>query len=126
MSEPSATRRRVAQRMAGAAEALLDSLDQHQLDAAAWRFPSDEERHRWFYTPTDHGGLPLSAMRPAQQRRTMQLVASGLSTAGFVTVSTIIGLENVLDHLEDWTVSWERERARSRALLRAHLRRPRT
>ena len=116
MSEPSATRRRVAQRMAGAAEALLDSLDQHQLDAAAWRFPSDEERHRWFYTPTDHGGLPLSAMRPAQQRRTMQLVASGLSTAGFVTVSTIIGLENVLDHLEDWTVSWERERGRDPGL----------
>ena len=63
--------------MAGAARALLDSLDQHQLDAAAWRFPSDDERHRWFYTPTDHGGLPLSAMRPAQQRRTMQLVRVG-------------------------------------------------
>ncbi|MGD9701135.1 MAG: DUF3500 domain-containing protein [Acidimicrobiia bacterium] len=116
MSEPSETRRRVAQRMAGAARRLLDSLDHRQLDAAAWRFPSDEERHRWFYTPTDHGGLPLSAMRPAQQRLTMQLVASGLSTAGYVTVSTIIGLENVLDHVEDWRASWERERGRDPGL----------
>ena len=26
-------------------------------------FPSDEERLRWFYTPTDHGGLTLGEMR---------------------------------------------------------------
>ena len=30
----------------------------------------------------------------------MRLVASGLSTAGYVTVATIMGLENVLDHVE--------------------------
>ena len=27
--------------------------------AGAWEFPADEERRRWFYTPTDHGGLTL-------------------------------------------------------------------
>jgi plasmid stability protein len=33
-----------------------------------------------------------------------------------VTVSTIIGLENVLDELEGWVASWERERGRDPGL----------
>ena len=32
----------------------------------------------------------------------MRLGASGLSTAGYLTVATIMGLENVLDHVEDF------------------------
>ena len=57
-------------RMAGAAVGgFLDvARSTPTARAAAWPFPSDDERRRWFYTPTDHGGLPLSAMRPAQQR----------------------------------------------------------
>ena len=27
---------------------------------------SDAERRRWFYTPTDHGGLTFHAQQPAQ------------------------------------------------------------
>jgi hypothetical protein len=42
----------------------------------------------------------------------MRLVATGLSKPGYVTVSTIMGLENVLDELEGWTASWGRERGR--------------
>ncbi len=42
----------------------------------------------------------------------MQLVASGLSRAGYVSVATIMGLENVLDHTEGFTVSFGRERGR--------------
>jgi Protein of unknown function (DUF3500) len=106
----------VGARMAAAAIAFLDSLDDEQRTLAAWPFPSDDERHRWFYTPTDHGGLPLSAMRPAQQQRAMQLVASGLSRPAYVTVSTIIGLENVLDEQEGWTAQFERERGRDPGL----------
>ena len=68
-------RREVARRMSEAAAALLDSLDAEQRALAGWPFPADDERLLWFYTPTDHGGLPLSAMRPAQQRHAMQLVA---------------------------------------------------
>jgi hypothetical protein len=98
--------------MADAARAWLDSLDDTQRAAAGLPWPSDEERHRWYYTPTDHGGLPLARMRPAQQRRAMRLVAAGLSRPGYVTVATIIGLENVLDELEDWQVDWGRERGR--------------
>jgi len=99
-------------RMTDAAHALLDSMSEEQRRAASWKFPSDEERQLWFYTPTDHGGLTLYEMRPAQQRLTMQLLATGLSQAGFVTASTIMGLENTLDELEGWKTGFEQERGR--------------
>ena len=51
-------------------------------------------------------------MTPAQHRLVFRLVASGLSTAAYVTASTIIGLENVLDQLEGFTASFERPRGR--------------
>jgi Protein of unknown function (DUF3500) len=112
-----AAAREVAARMAAAAAAWLAALDPAQRAVATGSAPSpdaesDAERRRWFYTPTDHGGLPLGAQRPAQQRRAHQLVASGLSTAGYVTVATIVGLDNVLDQFEGWTVDWGRERGR--------------
>jgi hypothetical protein len=103
--------------MASAAAAWLDSLEPGQRAVASGSAPSadaeaDAERRRWFYTPTNHGGLTLGEQRPAQQRLAHQLVASGLSTAGYVTVATIIGLDNVLDMVEGWSVNWGRERGR--------------
>jgi hypothetical protein len=98
--------------MADAALALLASLDVEQLVAGAWPFPSDDERRRWFYTPTDHGGVPLADLAPGQQRQAMRLLATGLSAAGYVTVSTIMGLENVLDAIEGWTAMFDRQRGR--------------
>ena len=112
--------RRVAADMAAGAQAWLDALDADQRGLAHWPGPDDEageaERLRWFYTPTDHGGLPLGQQRPAQQSLAMQLVATGLSTAGYVTVATVMGWENVLDHLEGWSVDWGRERGRDPGL----------
>jgi len=115
------TAREVAARMAIAAAAWLDALDPAQRAVAAGDAPSadagsDAERRRWFYTPTDHGGLTLGAQRPAQQRLAHQLVASGLSVAGYVTVATIVGLDNVLDQVEGWSVDWGRERGRDPGL----------
>lgn len=109
--------REVAARMASAAVAWLGALDPAQRAAATGSAPSpdtdlDADRRRWFYTPTDHGGLTLGEQRPAQQQLAHQLVATGLSTPGYVTVATIIGLDNVLDHLEGWSVDWGRERGR--------------
>jgi hypothetical protein len=102
--------------MEHAARDFLDSLDRGQRATAQWPFPSDDERRCWYYTPTDHGGLPLSAMRPGQQQLALRLLAAGLSRAGYVTAATIIGLENVLDELEGWTRSWGRERGRDPGL----------
>ncbi|HLI42242.1 MAG TPA: DUF3500 domain-containing protein [Streptosporangiaceae bacterium] len=116
-----AAARDAAARMAAAAVAWLDALTPEQRAAAAGGAPSpdagaDAERRRWFYTPTDHGGLPLGAQRPAQQSLAHQLVATGLSAAGYVTVATIIGLDNVLDYVEGWSVDWGRERGRDPGL----------
>ena len=107
---------RAAGRMAEAAREFLDSLDPAQRAVAGWPSPWDEERRRWFYTPTDHGGLPLGHMRPAQQQLALRLLASGLSRPAYVTVCTIIGLENVLDESEGWSITWGRERGRDPGL----------
>jgi Protein of unknown function (DUF3500) len=116
-----AAAQQVAAQMATAAMAWLDALDPQQRMVATGSAPSadpgpDAERRRWFYTPTDHGGLTLGDQRPAQQRLAHRLVATGLSTAGYVTVATIIGLDNVLDQVEDWSVNWGRERGRDPGL----------
>jgi hypothetical protein len=103
---------RAAAKMADEAARLLDSFDDGQREIALWPFPSDDERRQWYYTPTDHGGLTIAAMTQPQHRLVFRLVASGLSTAGFVTASTIIGLENVLDQLEGFTSSFDRPRGR--------------
>lgn len=109
-------RRAVAARMGEAARAWLDSIDADQRQIATGAVPaadeSDAERRRWFYTPTDHGGLTMHEQRPPQQRAAMRLVASGLSTAGYVTVATVMGLENVLDHVEDFMIMFDRDRGR--------------
>jgi hypothetical protein len=109
-------RHELAARMADAAVALIESLDEAQSALARAPMGDRDERMRWFYTPTDHGGLPVGAMRPAQQRLTHRLVATGLSQSGYVTVSTIMGLENVLDLVEGWTATWGRERGRDPGL----------
>lgn len=98
--------------MAEAAAAWLDTLTDDQRQVAAWDFPADDERRQWFYTPTDHGGLTLGAMRPAQQQAAMRLLRSGLSRPAYVTAVTIIGLENVLDEVEHFGASFGRERGR--------------
>ena len=112
--------RTVAGRMAEAAHAWLDALDADQRAVAVGAVPGDDatdaERRRWFYTPTDHGGLTLHQQRPAQQRAAMRLVAAGLSTPAYVTVATTIGLENVLDHTEGFAARFDRERGRDPGL----------
>ena len=116
-----AAAREAGAQMAEAAGDWLGALDPAQRAVAAGGAPSpdavaDAERRRWFYTPTDHGGLPLGAQRPSQQRLALRLVATGLSTAGYVTVATIVGLDNVLDQVEGWSVDWGRERGRDPGL----------
>jgi hypothetical protein len=111
-----AARREVADRMAEAARAWLDTLDSEQRAISQGAVPaddtSDNERRRWFYTPTDHGGLTIYQQRPSQQRAAMRLVSTGLSPAAYVTVATIMGLENVLDFVEGFASSFNRERGR--------------
>jgi hypothetical protein len=92
-------RRAAAERMAAAAARFLESLDAAQRQKAALPFDSGE-RERWFYTPTIQAGLSLLEMNARQHRLAHMLLASGLSEGGYVTASTIMGLENPL-HLEE-------------------------
>jgi hypothetical protein len=112
--------RAVAGRMAEAARAWLDRLDDGQRRIATGAVPADDgsdaERRRWFYTPTDHGGLTLHQQGPAQQQAAMRLVSTGLSEAGYVTVATVLGLENVLDRVEGFATGFDRERGRDPGL----------
>ena len=109
VSDNETTRREVAARMAEAASAWLETLDAEQRaigqGAVPADDPSDNERRRWFYTPTDHGGLTIHQQRPAQQRAAMRLVSTGLSPAAYVSVATMMGLENVLDYIEGFVVA---------------------
>ena len=120
ISDDETARREVAARMAEAASAWLETLDAEQRaigrGAVPADDPSDNERRRWFYTPTDHGGLSIHQQRPAQQRATMRLVSTGLSPAAYVSVATTMGLENVLDFTEGFVVQFGRERGRDPGL----------
>ncbi|WP_371541398.1 DUF3500 domain-containing protein [Streptomyces sp. NBC_00554] len=95
--------------MSSAAAAWSRSLTPEQVAVAPCGSPltpgAEAERLKWFYAPTDHGGLAIRNQTPHQESLAMQLVASGLSKAGFATV---MGLENVLDHVEGWQVHWGR------------------
>jgi hypothetical protein len=120
MTGDDVTRADVATRTQRAAAAWLESLTDDQRRTGWWAGPDDasaeRERLRWFYTPTDHGGLPLGDQRPAQQQLVMRLLAAGLSREGYVTVATVIGWENVLDLYEDFSIGWGRERGRDPGL----------
>ena len=107
--------------MAEAAAAWLGSLDDEQRATAHGVVPAhdgnaDAERRRWFYTPTKHGGLTMHQQAPAQQQAAMKLVATGLSLAGYVTVATTMGLENVLNQMEGFVARFDRERGRDQGL----------
>ena len=102
----------VARQMVDAASMLIDTFDPAQSEIACRPFPDEDERRLWFYTPTDHGGLDLGRMTAVQHQLVHQLVATGLSLAGYATAAAIMGLENTLDRIEDWPTGGLRERRR--------------
>jgi Protein of unknown function (DUF3500) len=110
------TSTQIADKMTAAAEQWLASLSREQRPLGHWRTPSAdlhaEERMRWFYTPTDHGGLTVGEQRPHQQQHVMRLLSTALSDEAYVSVVTIMGLENILDRLEGWSRTWGRDRGR--------------
>jgi len=98
--------------MVEAAQSLVSCLDAHQQNSCLFDIANTRERTKWFYTPTDHGGLALADMTSSQHRLVHKLLASALSEGGYVTTTTIMGLENVLDRLEGFVSGFERERGR--------------
>ena len=89
-------------RMGEATANFLASLAPDQRRKCVLEFVDQEKRSRWFYTPGPRDGLPLAEMDRRQHQLAHQLVATGLSRAGYVTAATIIGLETTLDAIEGW------------------------
>ena len=78
------------------AVAILDAVG----DARLTRPFDDPERTTWFYTPTDHGGVPLGDLTPVQQQLVFKLLNAALTSSAYATVCTIMSLDNVLDPIE--------------------------
>jgi len=91
-------------RSATAAGRWLELLEDSQRQRAVADFPGEPERSRWFYVPTDHGGLALADSTPVQRQAALRLLATGLSPAGYNLAAAVMGHEPVLARLDDWPV----------------------
>jgi hypothetical protein len=93
--------------MAEAADSLTESLKTD--GAARLLHPFDDlQRTNWAYFPREsvgdrHAGLSLQELNPAQRKRVLHLVATGLSFHAFGQVAAIMALESVLDLTERYS-----------------------
>jgi hypothetical protein len=87
-------------RLVGETVALLAELDDVQARHA--RMPFDEtERRAWYYWPAERNGLPLWELDRRQTKRVHRLLATVLPLPAFARAVTIMGLDEVLDRIED-------------------------
>ena len=88
--------------MAKAATQFLDSLSPAQKGKASFAFDSDE-RLRWHFIPNEtfaRQGLMIKDMSESQRRLAHDLLRSGLSARGYLKVTSIIELEDILKAIE--------------------------
>jgi hypothetical protein len=88
--------------MAAAANTFLAGLTPEQKQQAALPFEGDE-RMRWNFIPNEmfpRKGLMIKSMTEPQRAQAHALLKTGLSQRGYMTVSAIMELENVLRGIE--------------------------
>ena len=61
----------------------------------------DAQRENWQFWPTARVGLPLEYMSAAERRSTHDLLASALSSQGYLKAAQIMQLEQILDMLDE-------------------------
>jgi hypothetical protein len=93
---------RVGSLMADAATRFLGVLDDSQRAQASFPFDSPE-RLNWHWIPRERKGLPFKSLRPDQAPVAFGLLATGLSTKGDLTATTIMSLEEILREQEKGT-----------------------
>ena len=85
-------------RISEATGKYLAGLTTDQATKAALPFTDEEERRRWYYTPTPRRGLYLREMSPRQHQDVMRMLAASLSEVGYNYSSAVIGLERLVDY----------------------------
>ena len=85
--------------MAVAAERFLTSLSKDQLAKATYPFDAPE-RLDWHFIPRPRKGLPIKELSPEQRALAFGLIQSGTAASGFLKVTTIMSLEQILRDLE--------------------------
>lgn len=89
-----------AKRMSDAAGAFLQALNAGQKKKAQLDFSDTAERKNWHYVPRERAGLPVKEMDAKQRELAHALIATGVSSAGYEKVKTIMSLEDVLAEIE--------------------------
>ncbi len=85
--------------MAVAAERFLTSLSKDQLAKATYPFDAPE-RLDWHFIPRPRKGLPIKELSGEQRALAFGLIQSGTAATGFLKVTTIMSLEQILLELE--------------------------
>ncbi|MEP6782463.1 MAG: DUF3500 domain-containing protein, partial [Acidobacteriota bacterium] len=94
---------KTAATMLKAATTLVDSLTPEQKAKAMFPFDG-EERERWHFIPNEmfpRKGLMIKDMNEQQRRFAHDLLRSGLSARGYVKVTSIMELEDILKVTEN-------------------------
>ena len=103
--------KRTASAMATAADKWLASLSTDQKQRATFPFDS-EERLRWHFVPNEtfaRKGVQIKEMTEAQRTLARDLLKTGLSARGYLTASSIMELEKVLQSIEGETRRFPRD-----------------
>jgi hypothetical protein len=87
--------------MADAANAFLAATGRHE--DAVLDFADEAARRDWHYVPRQRAGLSFRSMDAAQEQAAYRLARAAVGIEAFAAVTTIIGLEDVLDELEGRT-----------------------
>ncbi len=97
--------------MTAAATTFLAALDPDQLDRAHAPFDAPDRR-TFTYLPRTRPGVALGDLSGTQRSAALELLATGLSAAGFADARTIMELETVLGAVERaaGVPTWERRR----------------
>ena len=95
--------RDVAERMAEAAGDWLAALPADLREKANPPF-ADPRREIWYYTPTDHEGVPMADLTMRQVQLAHRLLASGLSLPAYRRATLIMNLEAWQDALGGWRI----------------------
>lgn len=99
----------VAAEMARAARHFLSTLTPEQKATALMKL-DDPARIDWHFIPKKtRKGLVLSDMTPEQSRLAQALLATGLSTRGYVKAVTVMSLEQILFELEGEKARFKRD-----------------